>query len=416
MVARRRAYRLLSDVHVRQAKGPAQFHDGGGLYFEVDERNNGRWVLRLTINGNRTRRGLGSYPEISLSDAREEADRLRRGAASGKDVRAEERAAQAKTDAANITFEDYFREHFNTTIRAALNPKFATSYLRSVEQHLFPAIGQRPIAEIRTKELVEALRPIWTKIPERARRVLQRAAVAFESAITNEIRLIADPTRGVKRELGRSRPRVKHRPSLPWQEAPSFLPWLRSRPRVSPSCRLALEMILFTGLRSEEVRLAKWREFDIETREWRVPGVDQAETERLGYEGYQKKRMKTGLVHVVPLSTGAIQVLREALTLKRDMTADAFVFPSARNGPLSDNSLSKLLRSGGFAGKASPHGFRATLKTWCAEHAVRDEVSEAILAHGDPDLVRKAYRHATYFEERRQVLQQWCDYLTKRSP
>jgi len=407
----RRAHRLLSDVKVRQAKGLAKLHDGGGLYFEVNDRNRGHWVLRLTINGKRTRRGLGSYPEVSLFAAREEAERLRRGAASGKDVRAEERATQAEANAAATTFKAYFIRHFEATIKPTLNPKFAVSYYRSVEQHLFPAIGDRPIAEIRTKEVIEALRPIWGRIPERSRRVLQRASIAFESAITNEVRSLADPTRGVRRELGRSRPRVKHRPSLHWQEAPAFLSWLRSRSRVTRSCRQALEIILFTGLRSEEVRLAKWGEFDLEAREWRVPGVDEAESRRLGYADYQKKRMKTGLSHIVPLSSGAMEVIQEALVHRRDHAPGALVFPSSTNTPLSDNALSKLMRDGGFTGKASPHGFRASLKTWCAEHAVRDEVSECLLAHGDPDLVRKAYRHATYLDERRAVLERWSDFL-----
>jgi integrase len=408
---RSHGHRLLSDVKIRHAKGPRQLHDGGGLYFEVDDRQNGRWVLRLSIDGKRTRRGLGSYPTISLAMAREEADRLRRAAVFGRDLRADERASQRRAEASGVNFRDYFAEHFKTAIKPGLNPKFAASYYRSVQQSLFAMIGERPIADIRTKELIDALRPMWRATPVRARRVLQRAGLAFESAITHEVRLLANPAQGVRRELGRSRPRVKHRPSLPWQDAPDFLVWLRSRQRVTPSCRLALEIILFTGLRSEEVRLAKWREFDLDAREWRVPGVDLIETQRLGYIGYQKKRMKTGIDHIVPLSSGAMQAIAEAFEFRHSDDPDSFVFISAGYRPLSDNSLSKLMRDGGYSGRACPHGFRATLKTWCAEHGVRDEVSECILAHGDPNLVRKAYRHATYLDERRDILQRWSDYL-----
>ncbi|MGE0701720.1 MAG: tyrosine-type recombinase/integrase, partial [Hyphomicrobiaceae bacterium] len=208
MGTRTKGHKLLSEVKVRQAKGPAQLHDGGGLYFEIDDNDNGRWVLRLSIKGRRTRRGLGSYPEIGLAAARDEAERLRRGAALGQDLRIEERDALLRSALSSVSFRTYFTEHFKSTVKPTLNPKFAASYFRSVEQHLFPSIGDRPIADIRTAEMIDALRPIWVSTPERARRVLQRAGVAFESAIIREVRLLADPTKGVRRELGRSRPKV----------------------------------------------------------------------------------------------------------------------------------------------------------------------------------------------------------------
>lgn len=409
-----RGHSLLSDAKVRQSSGPARLHDGGGLYVEIDERRNKRWVLRLTIGGKRTRRGLGSYPVVSLAKAREKADELRRSIAAGDDLRnKDDDGADLLRKRSDVSFQDYFCRHFREVIAPELNPKFAGSYFRSVEQHLFPAIGHRPISEVRTKEVIEALRLIWQTTPDRARRVLQRASVAFESAITHEVRELADPTRGVRRELGRSRRRVVHRPSLPWQEAPAFLSWLQSRPRVTPSCRLALAMIIVTGLRSEEVRLAKWGEFNLEAQEWRVPGYDDAESRRLGYSGYRKKRMKTGLDHIVPLSSAAREVLSEARKHASGTSGDALVFPSALQTPLSDNALSKLLRESPYAGRATPHGFRATLKTWCAEQEVRDEVSECLLAHGDPDLVRRAYRRATYLDERRGVLERWSTYLLR---
>ena len=166
-------------------------------------------------------------------------------------------------------------------------------------------------------------------------------------------------------------------------------------------------MILATGLRSLEARLAKWNEISIQSGEWLVPGIDAVESQRVGHE---QKRMKRALEHLLPLSTLALDVLRRASRLRLSQRPEALIFPSARGLVLSDNTLSKILRDGGIQG--TPHGLRATLKTWCAERGVRDEVSEALLAHGDPDLTRAAYRRATYFDERRQVLQDWADYLT----
>jgi integrase len=262
------------------------------------------------------------------------------------------------------------------------------------------------VADITPREIIEMLQPIWHVKRETASRVLQRASATFKSAIVRGYRTAGNPTEGVREELGKARPKVQHRPALPWQEAPAFMDWLRSRSQARPATRLCLELLVLTALRSEEIRLAKWGEFDPAAGEWTLPGIDPVESKR---SGYSKKRMKLGRDHIVPLSTGALAVLDQAKALRQDASKSALVFPSHTNTPLSDNTLSKLMRDAGFNG--TPHGFRSTFKDWCAEGGVRDEVSEAALAHGDPDKVRAAYRRATYFEERREIMQKWSDFL-----
>lgn len=122
---------------------------------------------------------------------------------------------------ADLTFREHFVRHFETTVRPKLNPKFAPSYFRAVEQLLSPALGGRLVAEIRHKDVTIALRPHQHRTPERTRLALQRASVAFESAIVNDIRTMGDPTRGVVSELGKGRPGVKHPTSLPWEQTTS---------------------------------------------------------------------------------------------------------------------------------------------------------------------------------------------------
>ena len=143
--------------------------------------------------------------------------------------------------------------------------------------------------------------------------------------------------------------------------------------------------------RPEEVRGARWPEINLNAREWTVPAT----------------RMKMKREHVVPLSDGALAVLERAKALRHDTTD--LLLPSAVGTMLSDNTLSKLMRDMEIDG--TPHGFRTSFKVWASENGVRDEVSEAVLAHGDPDKVRAAYRRTTFLEDRRVAMQAWSDFV-----
>ena len=149
--------------------------------------------------------------------------------------------------------------------------------------------------------------------------------------------------------------------------------------------------VVHSACRSEEVRGARWSEIDLETAEWTVPA----------------SRMKMKREHIVPLSTAALAVLARAQALGRHDTD--LIFPSQAGSQLSDNTLSKLMRDAKVDG--TPHGFRTSFKVWASEHGVRDEVSEAVLAHGDPDKVRAAYRRTTFLDDRRRVMEEWSKFI-----
>lgn len=259
-----------------------------------------------------------------------------------------------------------------------------------MERLVLPYIGGRLIAEVRPTEIIEMLRPIWHETEFTGRKVLQRVSAVFTSAITREWRERANPCDGVAKELGQRRQKAGHFAALPWVDVPDFLIELRDRAGMASS-RRCLEFVVLTAVRSGEARGAIWSEFDLNQKLWTIPAA----------------RMKTGVAHRVPISDQALTIL---IKMRELHPGSHLVFPGTKCQPLSDMTLLKRLRDMGLDGKATVHGFRSTFKDWCADHGVRDEVSEGALAHADRDAVRAAYRRTDYFEERRKLMSRWADF------
>ena len=375
----------LTALAIKKSTAAGVLEDGGGLRLIVNDNGRKHWAVRVTIAGRRVSRGLGTFPDVSLAEARDKATAARRAAREGRDGIVENREAQVRQ---MVTFRDVFERYFEEVKRPSLKPgRFAERWPESMETYVYPTIGNRLVADITPADVIGILQPLWHSKRETAARVLQRMSVAFQSAIVRGEREHANPCVGVRDELGRSRPKVQHRRALPWEEVPCFVTELRDRPRVKPSSRFALLFVIFTACRSEETRGARWSEIDLAARTWTVP----------------PERMKMKREHIVPLSPAALAVLGEARAVRRNDTD--LIFPSQNGRILSDNTLSKLMRDDGVDG--TPHGFRTSFKVWASETGVRDEVSEAVLAHGDPDRVRAAYRRTTFFDDRAQVMGEW---------
>jgi integrase len=245
-------------------------------------------------------------------------------------------------------------------------------------------------------DILEILQPIWNDKPETAKRVLQRMNATFDSAILRGSRERANPCIGVLRELGPGSSAVAHHPAMPWRDVPAFVNSLRTS-SARPVTRLLFEFLILTAARSAEVRGALWDEIDFIEQTWTIPGDDLV----------TGRRMKSGEPHSVPLTTQIVSVLEQA----RKISSGPLVFPGNWGQPLSDNVLSKHMRDNGLS--ATPHGFRSSFKDWAAENGVRDEVSEAALAHTDRDRVRAAYRRTRFLDERRLVMQRWGDFISR---
>ena len=387
-IKRIRASNRLSAARVKALVAPGLYEDGAGLRFVIDPDSRRSWALRLTIGGKRTTRRLGAYPGTSLEEARREAEVLRKGAKIGVDTRAEAKRAVG----IGVTFREMFEITYQQRQARITNSKAGAQWKSTLAKYAFPSIGDRPVAAIETREVIDLLMPIWFSKPETGKRVLQRMAAVFETAIIRGVRERASPTIGIAAHLGTGHRKVEHQASMPWREVPKFVKFLRTpSPRRHPVTALAFELLILTAGRSGEVRGATWTEIVDGGATWTIPGI----------------RMKGRVEHRVPLPVRCRELLGEA----RKFSADShLIFPSPRTGTaLSDMVFTKLLRDQGMA--VTAHGFRSSFKEWCATVAkVPDEVSEAALAHADTNRVRAAYLRTDLFDERRPLMEAWAEF------
>jgi integrase len=398
-MARNGPHHRLSATFVRTCAIPGVYVDGGGLRFRVLPGGSRIWIMRITIDGRRRDISLGPVSTRSLAEARDKAHRIRKAVADGRDPTAARPARQASSPSVSRidiapalpTFAACWTAYWAVKEPQLSNGKHRDQWVATMETYALPHIGTRPIADISPGEIIGLLQPIWQTKEETARRVLQRIDAVFVSAITRELRQKASPCVGVARELGQRRRDKVHHAALAYAEVASFMQALRQRQGPLAS-RLAFEFLILTATRSGEVRGAAWREIDFSARSWIITS----------------DRMKARVEHVVPLSDHAVVVLEAA---RAAYPGSMLCFPNAKGKPFSDMIFTKALRDMRLGARATAHGFRTSFKTWAAETGVRDEVSEAALAHADPNQVRAAYRRTTYLDERRAVMQTWSDYL-----
>ena len=379
---------------------PAGWHaDGRGLYLLVTATGARRWVLRVVVKGGRRREfGLGSLHDVSIDDARSRASQMRRAAKMGRDPAADRRALAAR----NVTFRQAFEIFFESKRKSLSNAKHLAQWPSTVERYVLPVIGNRPVSEVQSGEILAVLEPIWHSKPETAKRVLQRIRAVFDAAILRNWRERASPCIGVAQGLGGTGHKaVQHHAALPYDQVSNFIQTLRCC-SAQPETKLAFEWLILTATRSAETRFAAWSEIDVQRALWIIPS----------------RRMKSSSAkrrdHHVPLSGRCLEILAEARSLERN---SGLLFPSHRTGnALSDMTFTKLLRDLGYGGQATAHGFRSSFRDWATEvEKVREVVAEAVLAHSVRDKTEAAYRRAVYLEERRLLMQRWATYSCEES-
>ena len=393
-----RTHNRLSQVGVNSAKS-GMHADGGGLYLQVTLGAGGRlnksWLFRYAIDKRERQMGLGSLIQVKLADARQKAAECRRLRLEGIDpIDARETALRVAEEGV-VTFRRAFDTFFATKHKSLSNAKHAEQWRSTMEAYVFPSIGNRPVADIETREILDLLASLWFAKAETARRVLQRIEAVFKSAILRGHRQRASPCVGVKEELGTRHRKVTNHRALHYRQVPAFLANLRVS-NSQPATKLAFEWLVLTATRSGETRLARWNEIDERAPLWRISG----------------ERMKAKRPHVVPLSMRCLEILREARSL---YPSSDLIFPGVKgDAPLSDMTFTKVLRDMGYGEQATPHGMRSAFKVWCAEVAkTRDEVSEAALAHTIPEKVRAAYLRTDFLQERRALMTAWAKFCAK---
>ena len=378
----------LSATKLKALSNPGRYSDGEGLHLFIGKTGRKSWVQRITIDGRRRDVGLGAFPAVSLAQARKRSADIRTAVADGKDPLQDRRKPEMPT-----LREAAYAVHSANRPRWR-NEKHAVSWMQTLERHAFPNLGKKRIDKIGRAEVLSVLTPIWTKRPETARRVRQRLRTIFRWAMAHGF-IETNPAGEVIDGALPSMPKVKaHFRAMPYQEVGSALETIESSHASLPA-KLCFRFLILTATRSGEARGAKWNEIDLEGRVWRIPS----------------ERMKAGLEHRVPLSVQALGLLAEAKDLREE---SGFVFPSPMKpgAPMSDMTLTKVLRSVGLADRATVHGFRSSFKNWTLEQTDTPwAVSEAALAHTLGNSTEQAYARSDLFERRRALMQMWADYV-----
>ena len=374
----------LSAAFVRRINRPGRYGDGRGghgLSLLVKPMRNGRWSKswsqRLYINGRPVMLGLGSYPLVTLAEARAKALENRRALTAGRDPRGD-RA---------VTFAAAAEQVIALHAPGWRNPRTADHWRSTFERFAFPTIGTKPVAEVTASDVLAVVGPLWTTRHEQARKTLGRIRAVLRWAVAENLRP-DDPTGAVKAALPKNGHTVEHHKALPANEVGPSIDAVRGSGAwwATATC---YELVALTGVRSGEARNAVWSEFDLDSAVWEIPGA----------------RTKTAKPQRVALSRQAVALLADAKA-RTGGEPVALVFPGPTGRPLSDGTLSKLLRELGIAGRV--HGLRATLRSWLAEQAVPREVSEAVLGHAAGG-VESAYLRSDVLERQREALQAWAD-------
>ncbi|WP_448206467.1 tyrosine-type recombinase/integrase [Azospirillum sp. sgz302134] len=388
----------LTAVQVRNLKEPGRYGDGDGLALVIAADGSRKWVLRLQHEGKRRDFGLGSAADVSLADARDAAEQMRRQVRKGVDPVAEkrkEREAPPKTP----TFKEAAREVHKEHLPTWKNAKHGAQWLATMERHVFPQLGAIAVDEITGPMVRDVLAEIWLEIPETARRVRQRIGVVLDWAHAKGYRPSEAPMRSISKGLPRQPKEKEHFAALPWQEVPSFIERLRATTKAGETVKLAMEFLILTAVRSGEMRGATWGEFDLGVKLWAIP----------------KERMKAGKAHVVPLSERALAILGRMQELRTDDDPGALVFQGVRSErAMSDMTLTMVLRR--MPAGCTAHGFRSSFRDWAAESTnFPREVAEAALAHAIENRVEAAYRRSDLLEKRRKLMDAWARYCEGRS-
>jgi integrase len=382
----------LAVAKLRRERKPGLRSDGGGLCVQ----NGSSWVFRYWRDREDHWMGLGSLIDVTLAEARAEAQEQRKVLRNGMDPIEARKVARAAQKVATVTFRQEAEAYIESHAAGWRGGKSADQWRASLRDHAYPVFGDRPIADIETADVLRALTPIWTTRAVTAGRVRGRVEAILDAAKAHGLRTGENPSRwkghlenllpGVKKVA-----RVEHHAAMDYREIAALMAELR---RMEGIASKALQFTILTAARSGEVFGARWDEFDLTERTWTIP----------------PSRMKAGQEHRVPLSDAAMAIIESMASIRMS----DFIFPGRRQGkPLSHDAMVtalRALRPGGL----TVHGFRACFKTWCSEATnTPTEIVEMSLGHTVGGAVERAYRRTDLMEKRRALMGQWATYCDR---
>ncbi|MDW2777430.1 tyrosine-type recombinase/integrase [Pseudomonas sp. BEA3.1] len=396
------AINLLSDIQCRNAacEGTAKIkklHDGDGLYLWAYADGRRYWRLRYWQSGKEKSLSLGTYPKVSLKDARARRDALQKQLAAGLDPSAERKAGKLRKEAAVVnTFEATAREWYGKYERTWA-PKYAADVLQRLEVNVFPFIGRRPIGDIEAPELLATVRKVEARgAHDLAHRVLGVCGQVMRYGIAT-----GRCSRDLAADLrGALTPHIKqNQAAIRPEDLPKLLQAIATYDQTGDrQTQLALQLLTYTFVRTGELIGAEWTEFDLDNGLWIVPA----------------SRMKMKHEHLVPLAPQVLAILAELKELSR---GSRFILPGRnRDRPISNNTMLFALYRLGYKGKMTGHGCRAVASTVLNESGLfSPDVIERALAHCERNAVRGAYNRALYLPQRREMMAWWADHLDEKA-
>lgn len=377
----------LTAAKVRTAK-PGRHQDGNGLYLRVTDKGSKSWTLRITVDGKRRDLGLGSWPDVSLADARRKTSECRAVVAEGRDPLAGRRRGDTPT------FRQAAEAAYEMNRPRWRNERHIGSWWQSLETYAMPTLGEMRVDRIHQSDVLACLTPIWTVRQETARRVRQRIRNVLRWCMAHghiDHNVAGEAIDGALPPMPKVKAPLR---ALHYSEVAEMLAII-DQSGASKASKLAVRFIALTAARSGEARLAIWDEIDFYTATWTVPA----------------ERMKANVEHRVSLSEPALDVLEHAKAL---YDGSPLVFPSAlRPGhPISNMTLTELLKKVGLHSRTTIHGLRSAFRTFALEQTDAPwAVAEAALAHTLGDQVAQSYARTDLFARRRQLMDDWAAYI-----
>ncbi|MCQ4255415.1 tyrosine-type recombinase/integrase [Stutzerimonas stutzeri] len=392
----------LNPKQVENLTEPGTYEDGEGLRLVVKPTGRKSWLLRFQLAGRRREMGLGSYPEVSLKNARLVASAKRRHLTDGVDPlaardqeRAAEREAQRAQEAKQLKFEvlatDYWIAH-----GGSWSAQWRKGWMRKLELYAFPHIGKLAAEQIETAHILKVLQPIWATKTRTADEVRGQIEQILDAAKARGLREGENPARWrghldnllSRAEKKKARKR-EHFAAMSWQDVPALMHRLKAD---SSAPSLAAQLLIMTSARSHMVRFARWDEFDLEARTWSLPD----------------ERMKMRVAFIIPLADEVINCIR-AIPRTED---NQFLFPGqGKSGVMHTNAIRTLLHDMGYK-SITRHGFRSSFRDWAGEctHYPR-EVCEMALAHDQRDQTEGAYSRSDFLDKRRSLMADWAGFI-----
>ncbi|EBG9910214.1 DUF4102 domain-containing protein [Salmonella enterica] len=370
---------------------PYKLSDGGGLYLLVNPNGSRYWRMKYRYAGKEKLLSIGVYPDVTLAEARDKRTQAKRILAAGDDP---SEVKQAEREAKNLAVNNSF-ELLALEWHEHKKPNWSSGYADDIMEYLrkdiFPYIGKKAITDIKPITMLSVLKKMEERgVLDKLKKTRQACRQIFTYAIITgraEFNPVTDLAGALKT------PKQQHFPHLMPTQIGPFIHAVNTYSG-SKLTRIATLLLMYTSVRTIELRASEWTEFDLDNDLWQIP----------------KERMKMRRPHLVPLSR---QVKSHLLELKKITGWGKYVFPGRNDAhkPMSEASINQVIKRIGFAGKVTGHGFRHTMSTILHEKGFNSAWIEAQLAHADRNTIRGTYNHAQYLDGRREMLQWYADYL-----